>query len=278
MSTDPKVKLHRRSAALDGRVFTVLTPPPSMSVRFATNFFHETWHVLTDTAGAQLLGRICWWLSYQRRPNSIVVIHDPFLVPNPFDGDKSTPIALCNSDLAHVSPRAASDLKRWLDRPGRSEGSVRVATPSLTCYLELGPDWAPWPGPPPSGAMSQLRSDQQDRGSWWRLRDWQTLTTRVNGFVLISAQAELLRMWAISASQLGSAWYEGTESTFLDHPLRRDRSGEIQVFERFPEMVQTAIEVRERLFPGSSSRQLLDDERRVVWAALPPGHQEGPSA
>lgn len=55
----------------------------------------------------------------------------------------------------------------------------------------------------------------------------------------------------------------------LDHPTARSREGEVQVFADFEARVSRAIAARERLYPGTSPRELLDDERRAVWTQLP---------
>ena len=43
---------------LDGRRYTVVVPRLGMDCRFSTNYFHCTWHVLSDWHGARLLGRL----------------------------------------------------------------------------------------------------------------------------------------------------------------------------------------------------------------------------
>ncbi len=87
--------------------------------------------------------------------------------------------------------------------------------------------------------------------------------------VVLAAPPPVLQWWAISLSQLGSHWYQGSDYTELDHPTTRRGEGEVQVFEDFAVMVTQAMATRERLFPDTPHRELLDDERRAVWAALP---------
>jgi len=52
--------LHRRRLRLDGRRYAVVTPRPGAYAGSNTNFFHGTWHVLSDRHGAQLLGLLLW--------------------------------------------------------------------------------------------------------------------------------------------------------------------------------------------------------------------------
>ncbi|EJF7737493.1 hypothetical protein M8692_004848, partial [Shigella sonnei] len=62
------MKLHRHSVMLDGRSYTIITLRAEADVRFSTNRFHETWHVLSDEPGAKTLARLLWGLAYQRQP------------------------------------------------------------------------------------------------------------------------------------------------------------------------------------------------------------------
>src|SRR5689334_8165802 len=83
----PVLKLHRRVVRLGGHDHTLLTLRPVAQVRFSTNFFHGTWHILSDGHGAQVLARLLWGLSYQARPGTIVLLDEANLDPNPFDAE-----------------------------------------------------------------------------------------------------------------------------------------------------------------------------------------------
>lgn len=65
-----RFKLHRRRLRLDGREYTVVALRPGTEARFSTNFFHGTWHVLSDWHGARLLGCLLggWHTSAPRAP------------------------------------------------------------------------------------------------------------------------------------------------------------------------------------------------------------------
>jgi hypothetical protein len=236
------VKLHRRHVDLDGRAFTVLTLRPSTECRYATNYFHQTWHVLTDPSGARLLGRLCWSLAFQRREGTIVVIDHPLIVPNPFDADKSSPIVIVNSDLAPLNRTAISQLKRHLARKKRSEGTVRLSTSGLDRMLAADP----------AGDLLELQ--QQSSGVWWNDHQRRGWTDRVNGVVVLAAPSPVLQWLALWLSQLGSHWYRGSDYSELDHPMTRRGTGEVQVFENFATMVTQAIATRESLFPGAPHR------------------------
>jgi len=251
------LKVHRRTAVLDGRPATVFTLRPSTQCRFATNYFHGTWHVLSDVAGAQLLARVSWALAYQRRAGTIFVVDSRFLVPNPFDADKSSPIVLMNSDIAHLTSRAVRDLKKFLGRMGGSEGTVKLSTTGLDEILE-------------AGGSKALREAQSASGERWSAHDWHARTERVNGVVVLAAPPPTLKWWAVWLNQLGSHWYRGSDATELDHEHSYERGdGEVQVFPNFDQMVQRAIETRSKLFPDAEHRELSGDEREAVWASLP---------
>jgi hypothetical protein len=243
--------MHRRSVLLDGSAFTVLALRPSASCRFSTNFFHDTWHVLSDASGARLLGRVFWSMAYQRHPNTVVVIDQRHLVPNPFDADPASPIVIANSDLGGISRTALSQLKRQLPFATPSAGTVRLATAGLD---SVGAD------------RDHLDAHQKRTGDRYnpdRQRGW---ITRVNGMVVLAGKPATLQWWAMWCRGLGDPFYKGTD--YAELSTTEHGTGEVQIFERFHAMVSEAADVRSRLFPGAHHRELLDDERAMVWAAL----------
>lgn len=256
----PHLKLHRFRTALDGKTYTVMTPRPALKSRFANNLFHGTRHILTDATGARFLSRIFWWLSYQRTPNSIVAITGEHLSPSPFVGDPPSPIAIFNSDLTHLSRAATDQLRTNLRRPPRSEGTVRVSTPSLQEHA--------------TGRDEQLMAEH------WQTRSHDfSLTDRTNGVVRVTANPDLLRWWSIWLNDLGSAYYSGADHRYLSG-TQADRypEGEVQIFRHFDAMVRDAVALREQLFPGTAHRELTDDERHTVLAQLPKAHADRSSS
>jgi hypothetical protein len=252
-----EVKLHRREIMLDRKSYTVLSPRPSTPHRFATNLFHETWHVLSDLNGARLLGRMCWSMAYQRKPNTIMVIDYPLLVPNPFDADKSSPIVIANRDLGGLSRVALAQLKHQMPFTSPSRGIVRLTAPGLDRLLKGDTD---------------LERAHEKSGEQWNEQQQKGFTDRVNGMVVLAAHPPRLQWWALWLSTLDDRWYDGMAYTELDHSnrdYRRIGSGEVQIFERFTTMVSEATVARNRLYPDARHRELLDEERERVWAALP---------
>ena len=138
----------------------------------------------------------------------------------------------------------------------KSEGTVRVSTPSLQEHI--------------------AGRDERHMDEHWRTRtnDY-CLTDRTNGVVRVTANPDLLRWWSIWLSDLGSAYYRGADHRYLSNS-QADRwpEGEVQVFRHFDAMVRDALDLREQLFPGSSHRELLDDERHALLAQLPHNHAD----
>lgn len=134
---DSVTKLHRHSVMLDGRSYTIITLRADVDVRFSTNRFHETWHVLSDEPGAKMLARLLWGLAYQRQPGTLVLIDRAHLDPNPFDAEPADPIVLLPSHLTVLTRQAARALRRR--PPTTPDGTVRWRTMDSTA------------GPPNSG-------------------------------------------------------------------------------------------------------------------------------
>jgi hypothetical protein len=130
-STGGRLRLHRYLLRLDGREYTVITPRPGRGVGFSINRYHDTWHVLSDLRGAQLLARLLWVLAYQRVPGTLVVTGPPLLDPNPFDAEPADPIALVPAVLTPLRAQAARQLRHRLPLV-MPAGTVRWHTPGLT--------------------------------------------------------------------------------------------------------------------------------------------------
>ena len=68
------LKLHQRLITLDGQEYRIITLRPGTTARFSTNYFHETWHILSDEQGAQTLARLLWGLAYCKLPRTLIVL------------------------------------------------------------------------------------------------------------------------------------------------------------------------------------------------------------
>jgi hypothetical protein len=234
---------------LDGHYHTVLSPRPDMTCRFATNRFGDAWRVLADRDGIGLLARLCWALAYQRREGTLAVIDPSIVVPNPFDADPSSPIAILNNELGSLQPTAADDLRAELPFRGGSDGTVTLNTRGL------------------DDALRDLTSYREsERGSGHNRNEHQRRRwiEKVNGIVVIAAPPPVLRGWGVALSGLASPGDGGNEgdAEALDRPKW---TGEVQLVEDLGERSSRAVEARERLFPGRAHEELVDEERRRLW-------------
>ncbi len=248
----PRLKVHRRSVRLDRLEYTILSPRPTEEARFATNSFHETWHVITSQGGAALLARLCWAMAFQRRERTIVLIDSPFIVPTPFDADQSSPIVVVNNDLGGFSGAAVEDLRAKLPLSVASDGTVVLQTRGLDQALENTTEFRE------REQEAQLQNENQQR-RW---------IDGSNGLVIIAAPPPVLRTWGVDLSGLGASPHEGMSWAHLDDPAK---AGEVQMLNDFDAMLATAQAARTRAFPDAANRRLTEDERSKIWAELSGG-------
>lgn len=241
-----RLKTHRRTLVLGGSNSAVLSPRPSEAARFAVNRYHDTWHIVTDTAGALLLARLCWAMAFQRHDQTVVVIDPPLLVPNPFDGDPPMPIVIVNNDLGPFDQEAAASLRAALPFRAPSEGTVVLQTRGLDIALKDPDEFA-----------------QSDDQAAWRdahqKRRWMDGTA---GLLVIASPPPVLRQWGVELSRLGLSSHEGSSWADLSDP---GNDGEVHVLDHFSARVEKAVDVRNRMFPGRSGEHLPEDDRRQVW-------------
>ena len=242
-----RLKLHRRRLRLDGREYTLVTLRPGTDVRFSTNYFHETWHVLSDWHGARLLGRLLWGLAYQRNPGTLVLIDRPFLDPNPFDAEPADPIALVPAPLTHLSTQAARELRRRLPLSGTVDGSVRWHTHGLDT------------------AAATSRAEQDQPVGHWRPspikpRGFQQRVDRVGGLVSLTAAPAMLRQWATDVFTLGDWARDGMDYTSVAWP-----DGEVQVFRDYRQRVAAARVARGEILAELPSAPATDSLNPLIW-------------
>jgi hypothetical protein len=242
------LKVHRRTLRLDGLDYTILSPRPSSEARFATNRFHETWHVLSDAEGARLFARLCWAMAFQRRSHTVMVIDAPLVVPNPFDADPSSPIAIVNSDLGPFGRDAAAALRASLPFRVASSGTVALQTRGLDVALEDPKAFA-----------------QRDDQAHWRTHRTRRWFDGSAGLLMLSAPSAVLKTCGVEVSELGTRSHEGSSWSYLDYP---EKDGEVQVLDNFSSHVERAISARSHLFTGREREQLPEEDKRRIWSSL----------
>ncbi|MEV0292432.1 hypothetical protein [Nocardia sp. NPDC050710] len=232
------LKLHRRTMVLDGRLYSVLTLRPGGDVRFATNRYHNTWHVLSDWRGARVLARLLWGLAYQRRPGTLVVIDPGHLDPNPFDAATSDPIVLVPSDLTVFTRAAAVALRKRLPLRDRSAGTVRWQTFGLKPALAR---WLARRSPDPGAVVSHYVAEPV---GWTRI-------DRLGGLLVIYGAADHLRDWATCLMRLGTYAQDGMDYLYLDYPVV---DGEVQIFRQYRREVNIARQARREVLARTGGR------------------------
>jgi hypothetical protein len=221
------VKLHRRVLRCAGHDYTVITLRPGADCRFATNRYHEAWHVLSDFRGARLLGRLLWGLAYQRRPGTLVLIDRTD--PNPFDAAPSDPIALVPSDLTALGRGAAHALRRHLPLRGAPDGTVRWHTHGLDVALARS-------------AARRARPSSVEPEPYIPPRGREIRTERVGGLLTVAGTAEALKEFAEEVHPLGEHAWHGMDYTEGAWP-----GGEVQVFGNYRARVSAARVARREL-------------------------------
>jgi hypothetical protein len=251
----PSIKLHRRTVISRGRPYTVLTLRPGTRARFSTNFFHQTWHLLSDGTGAGLLARLLWGLSYQARPGTLILLDHPHLDPNPFDAGPPRPIALLPYPLTGFDADLLGAVHREVRcHPNRSEGTVRWQTAGLDREL---------------ARQARFEADRvpgSPRSRWprWlepgRPRPIERVA-QVGGVVTVAANPAGLRSLAVDSAELAQWWYGGQASRAIG-----DYDGEVQIWREYHRMVAIARTARAEVLADPDTARLgPDDLAPLVW-------------
>ncbi|TNY37411.1 TfoX/Sxy family DNA transformation protein [Thermomonospora catenispora] len=220
------LKLHRRVLRLAGREYTVIGLRPGTAVRFSTNRFHDTWHVLSDQRGARLLARLMWGLAHQSRPGTLVLVDRPFLVPTPFDADPADPFVIVPGWHTALDRRAARALAARLPLRSAPDGTVRWRTHGLdAARADRRPFWERHPDHRSGPDRSRV--------------------TRMPGGLIsfLAHRPDQLRRWAESIDRLRVTNARGMDYCYLG-PWEYGPPGEVQIFRTFRRDVGVARRAR----------------------------------
>jgi hypothetical protein len=240
--------MHLRLVRAGGCTYRVVTLRPATRVAFSTNFFHQTWHIVSSQRGSQLLARLLWGLAYERHPGTLLLIHGDHLLPTPFEAERSDPILLVPSGLTPLDTSALRDLKGRLRRLGPSTRTIRWQTFGLDAALEgrpEGPD-----GRSPVESEGERLRWTKERQVWQRER-----MERRGGFIVYTAPPAILRQQALLIH--GLKVRKGSYATEMDyHFLAQESSafswygdGEVQIFADYMDRVAAATQARNELLP-----------------------------
>ena len=237
------MKLHRHVVACGGSHYTVITLRPGAYARFSDNYYHGTWHILSDWHGTRILGRLLWGLAYQRVPGTLVLIDRPQLDPSPFNGEPADPIALVPSQLTSLSARAARELRARLPLT-QPAGTVRWQTRGLDLAIAAG----------------------GSRAARWRdRRPDANRITRSGGLITFAGTPNVLRQWAVAVYQRGE--YCSPEG--MDHLFLGDGScwadGEVQIFRDYRRRVSAAAQARREILATIPPQLPPSNVEPLIW-------------
>jgi len=247
MTLTAALKLHLRVFEIHGRTLRVVTLRPQCGVRFSTNYFHDTWHLLAGPDGAVLLGRLLWGLAFQRHPGTMVLIDAPHIVTTPFEGDRADPILLIPDGLTAVDDDALRALKLRLRRAPGAPTTIRWHTFGMAGALgrEDTRHWRWW---------IHERNDPK----WTRER-----MSRRAGFVCYTAPASVLREHGLGIhGTTRDGYYPMAEHRRASH---RHYDGEFQPIPGFYARVSAARLARRELFPDEHGLLAEHAERGAVY-------------
>lgn len=249
-----RLKVHLRLLRLAGQTYRVVTLRPGTEAAFSTNYYHDTWHIVSDQACSRLLARLLWGLAFQRQPNTLFLVHGRHLRPTPFEAERSDPFLLIPSHLTPIHAEAFRQLKARLSSLGPPCGTIRWQSFGLDlarqreqygyryAYNGRDPVW------------------YKDNEHLWK----QERMGHCGGFIYYSAPPPILK---IQAACLHNLWVkEGNMVNAMNyHFLAECRGskwrwpdGEVQIFCDYRERVASAIEAREQMIPNPK-QPVLDE-------------------
>lgn len=221
------LKLHLRVLEMHRKTLRLVSPRPQLGVRFSTNYFHDTWHILAGPDGGAVLARLFWGLAFQRQPGTLLLIDRAHLAPTPFEADAADPILVIPDELTHLDVDDLRALVQRLRRAPPAPTTIRWNTHSFAA------------AEPRPGSWAQRRRDPM----WRRER-----MSRRAGFVCYTAPLAVLRARALEIRGMGGDGYLPLADP--DHG-GHGSDGEIQTIGNFAAKVAAARRVRARCHPDA---------------------------
>lgn len=246
------LKLHLRLIEAAGYLYRVVTLRPSCKARFSNNYYHDTWHLLTDLGGAPLLARLLWGLAFQRQPGTLFLLDDEHVLPTPFEGDRALPMIFSVTGQTRLEEDSLQALRRKLSRKGSPTTTVKWQTFSME----------------EARAQEYWRRFARDDRALWAQEHMQLR----GGFICYSAPPLVMRKQALSIENMSSYLYWGTNYHYLADwgPKHRHPEGEVQVFSDFRDKVASACEARREVLEAPQSASTSEEERQKIWKKAEP--------
>jgi hypothetical protein len=245
-----RMKVHLRHVPIRGTTYHVITLRPGLDVKFSTNFYHGTWHILSDGFGSEILGRLMWGLAFQKQPNTLVLIELPHLQLSPFDGAPSWPVVLTVQENCPLRAKDMRELKARLDHLPETR-TIRWQSHGLARYAI-----------PDCWEMGYSRSEPFDD---------ETLLS--GGIICYRAKREVMKFHAsvigkMRPSTLVELADRGEAETRDFYFITWDgcATGEVQLFEDYRHMVKAATAARKRVVGQLSKRVSADELEDLVSA------------
>jgi len=247
-----RLKLHLRLLTVGGYTYRIVTLRPGTNVCFSTNFYHETWHIVTNQRGSCLLARLLWGLSYERHPGTVLLVHGDNLLATPFEAERSDPFLLVPAGLTRLHVAGLRVLKNRLNRLGPSAMTIRWQTFGLDAALQARDSHAE--SRSSVDLEGEMRTQKAARQVWHQER-----MERLGGFICYSAPPAILRQQALAVHSLRVR--EGSCTSNMDYHFLAESSsrhsrfadGEVQIFADYMARVAAATQARQELL--SNPRQ-----------------------
>lgn len=245
------LKVHLRLVPCGGTTLRVLSLRPQCGVRYSTNYYHDTWHLLTDPGGAAVLARLLWALAFQRAPDTVIALGHDHLVPTPFEADRAAPCIFAPQMRSPLTGDKLRALARHLRQPGPSHGTVKLQTFGMAQALEQY-HTRRWHQP----ALDELWPREHLR--------------QLEGLVCYSAPDEVLKLQALAVHRVREYFYGGTAYTYLAERWQTGRhpEGEVQLFSDFTARVSAARQARRELLARPGASQATTAERERIWTEV----------
>jgi hypothetical protein len=256
-----RLKVHLRILPVAGCDYRIVTLRPSTRVAFSTNYYHNTWHLVSNQAGSQLLARLLWGLSFQSQPATMILVHGQHLLPTPFEGERSDPFLLIPSHLTPVDAEAFRLLKSRLTHLGQPSTTIRW----LSFGLDLAVQGREQDGQQQRRDHSWERLRYKDRKQLWR----QERMGRCGGFIFYAAPPPVLRRQALILHglrvKLGSSLAEMNYHFLAEQSSRSSwADGEAQIFADYNERVGAAVQARREMVPQPKQPVLSETLQEVI--------------
>ena len=241
-------KLHLHKCTLRGRCYTIIMPRSGIHIRWATNFYHETWHILGTMNSTQFLGHLMWDLSFHKDPYTYVYIDQSLLVCNPFDARPSDPIL-----IGKLKPPSELCLYLKNKRPP-SHKSYRLKSQSLT----------------------KIINDKSARGEFYRknsLNKQILQVSRIKGVITLSGGMHALQSEGVSAAFMYTIPGDYFDKMDYHGIWQKDKvDGEFQIFHDFYHQVgaaKSADRLIRQKYPAPRSKYeedlIIDRIQSLSW-------------